>query len=91
MPIISDKKVKRIKEEVLFTLFDSPLNPLYTSQIADKLIRDEEFTLRLLKELLKDGLIEEINKNTDGKPLLRRKKWLLKPHVYSAYKSLSKA
>ena len=90
MPIISDKKVKKIKEDVLSTLFDSPLNPLFTSQIAENIARDEEFTLRLLKELHKDKMIDKIDKNTVGKQFLKRRKWILKTEVYSAYKELSK-
>jgi predicted transcriptional regulator len=89
MPKISEKKINKIKEEILFALFESSMKPLFTSQIAEKIIRDEEFTLRLLKELKKDGLVEEINKNPDGKQYSRRKRWLLKPKVYSAYKNLS--
>lgn len=89
MPPISDKKVKKIKEDILSTLFESPMNPLFTAHVAEKIARDEEFTLRLLKELNNDKLIDVIDKNTDGKTFLKRKRWILKPHVYSAYKTLS--
>ena len=90
MPKISDKKVGRIKEDIIYHLFESNLKPLFTSEVADKVIRDEEFTLRLLKELKKGDLIDEINKNSVGKTMLKRKRWILKPNVYSTYKSISK-
>ena len=90
MPVISNKKIKKIKEDILSTLFDSPLNPLFTSQVAENIARDEEFTLRLLKELHSSKMVDKIDKNTVGKTFLKRKRWTLKPEVYSAYKSLSK-
>lgn len=89
MTKISDKKIHKLKEEILYTLFEATIKPLYTSHIADKIIRDEEFTHKLLKELKNEGLIEEVNKNTSGKPFIKRRMWILKPEVYSAYKTLS--
>ncbi len=88
MPKISDKKVQRIKEEVLLLLYNNPAKPLFTSQIADEMIRDEEFILRLLKELNKEGFIDEIKRNSNGKNFLSRRKWTLKSNVYSQYKRL---
>jgi len=89
MPRISDKKIKKLKEHILSILYDNHFNPLFTSNIAEELIRDEEFTLRLLDELKKDGFIKEINKNTDGKKYLSRKKWILKSKIYDQYGALS--
>lgn len=89
MPQISQKKIDKIEEVILALLYENPAKPLYTSEIAEEIIRDEEFTLKLLIDLNKKELIELIDKNSDGKKLLKRKKWLLKPQVYSTYKSLS--
>ncbi len=89
MPKISDKKIQKLKEHIFSVLYDNHLNPLFTFQIADELIRDEEFTLRLLKELKKDGFITELSKNSDGKAYLARKKWVLTNKVYDHYKELS--
>ncbi|MBS3172573.1 hypothetical protein J4438_03265 [Candidatus Woesearchaeota archaeon] len=88
MPKIGEKKIKKIKEEVLALLYDSPMNPLFTSKIADEIIRDEEFTLKILKELYTDGLINEIKTNQTGREFLARRKWTLKPTVYAQYKQL---
>ncbi len=89
MPKISDKKIKKLKEHILSILYDYHFNPPFTSKIAEDLIRDEEFTLRLLIELKKEGFIEEINKNTDGKKYLSRKRWILNSKIYDQYKVLS--
>jgi hypothetical protein len=88
MPIISDKKVQRIKEDILSYLYNNPLNPLFTSQIAEEMIRDEEFTLRLLNEMHESKLIKKISSNSNGKQFLSRRKWTLRPEVYSKYKEL---
>jgi predicted transcriptional regulator len=88
MPIISEKKIKRIKEDILSLLYENPAKPLFTSHIAEEMIRDEEFILRLLNELNKEGLIDKIQTNSDGKKFLARKKWTLKSNVYSQYKQL---
>jgi len=88
MPKISDKKIQRIKEEILSLLYENPAKPLYTSYIAEEMIRDEEFILRVLEELNKEGLIDKIQSNTNGKQYLARKKWTLQPKVYSQYKQL---
>ena len=88
MPTISDKNKKKIKEQILQILFENNLNSLYTSNIAEEIIRDEEFTLILLGELEKEGFIKKITKNSDGKTYLARKKWRLLPKIYSKYKAL---
>lgn len=88
MPQISKKKTQKIKEEILRILFESSPRPLYTSKIADEVIRDEEFTLTLLKELNKENFVKLVNKNSKGTIYLARKRWTLKPKVYEAYKKL---
>lgn len=88
MPKISEKKVNKIKEEVLALLYEHPLNPLFTSEIAEEIIRDEEFTLKILKDLYGNGLINEIKTNQKGREFLARRKWALKPSVYAQYKQL---
>lgn len=88
MPKISDKKIQKIKEGILSLLYENPAKPLFTVHIAEEMIRDEEFTLRLLEELNKEGLINKIQSNSDGKQYLARKKWTLHPKVYSQYKQL---
>ena len=91
MPKISDKKIQKLKELILSVLYENHLVPYYTSQIAEELIRDEEFTLRLLLELKKEGFAKEINKNTEGKSYLARKKWVLNDKIYNQYRDLSES
>ena len=88
MPKISDKKVQRIKEEILSYLYNNPAKPLFTSHIAEEMIRDEEFILRLLNELHESKLIKKISSNSNGKTFLSRRKWTLSSEVYSKYKEL---
>ena len=89
MTKISDRNIKKLKEQILSVIYTSHFNPLFTSNIAEEMIRDEEFTLRLLNELKKEGFIEEITKNTNGKKYISRKKWILKSKIYDQYKLLS--
>ena len=89
MSKLSEKKIKKIKEHTLSILYDNHFEPLYTSNIAEELIRDEEFTLKILIELKKEGFVKEINKNSDGKQYISRKKWILQSKIYDRYKFLS--
>ena len=49
MSRLSKDKIKKIKEHILSVIYDNHFQPLYTSNIAEEMIRDEEFILRLLK------------------------------------------
>ena len=89
MPKINDKNRQKIKEQILQILFENNLKPLFTANIAEEIIRDEEFVLDLLNELNKEGFLKKINKNIKGKEYLSRRKWILKSKVYSQYKQLS--
>ncbi len=89
MPRINNKNRQKIKEQILQILFDNNLKPLFTANIAEEIIRDEEFVLDLLNELTKEGFLRQISKNVDGKEYLSRRKWTLKSKVYSQYKQLS--
>ncbi len=88
MPKISDKKIQKIKEAILLYLYENPAKPLFTSKIAEEMIRDEEFILRLLNELHDARLIKKISANSNGKTFLSRRKWILKSEVYSKYSEL---
>jgi len=85
MPRISKSKKEKIAEQILHYLFSQAPKPLFTSQIAEEIARDEEFTLFLLKDLKLKSLVLEVNKNTMGKEYIRRKRWLLSNHAYQAY------
>ena len=83
MSKLSEKKIEKIKNDVLFVLFENNLKPLYTKHIADELARDDEFVLRLLKGLEKNNLIKQVNKKD-----LRRKRWVIGDEAYKKYKEL---
>ena len=86
MSKISEDKEKRIKEEVLRLLYEKYPKMLYTLEVANELIRDDEFILRLMKELNKNNLINNLEENK-GKKIKR--KWGLNKDIYQEYKNLT--
>ena len=83
---ISKVKQDKISEQILSVLFSSNLKPLFTSQISVEIARDEEFTKKLLLNLKKKNLINEIKKNPKGINYLKRSRWVLSDSAYEAYK-----
>jgi excinuclease UvrABC helicase subunit UvrB len=53
MSKISQERIERIKEEILKALYETYPEFKYTYQVSDFVLRDDEFTLNLLKELKK--------------------------------------
>ncbi len=88
MSKLSEKKIKKIKEEILSLLFSNNLKPMFTSEIAYNLIRDEEFIKKLLFELKKERLIIEIDKSPKGHKYSKWRRWTLNSQTYKAYKQL---
>ena len=84
---ISEKKREKISEQILLTLYSISPKPLFTSNIAQEIARDEEFTKKLLSELSKKNLVIEIKKNPKGIPYLKRSRWKISDAAYQAYKS----
>jgi len=83
---ISDEKRKKISEQILAVLYPNMPKPLFTSHIARDVARDEEFIKKLLLNLKKQGLVNEIKKNSSGKEYLRRSRWKLSDKAYEIYK-----
>ena len=77
---LSKKTTALLKNDILSILYQSSLKPMYTSHIADELRRDNEFVLKLLLELKKENLVQEIRKGKNGNYLARRK-WVIPPDV----------
>lgn len=90
MSRISEEKKQKIKEDILSLLFDNSPKAMFTNEIAIALARDEEFTLKLLKELNSQNLVIKVIKNEHGRPYLARKRWNLTSKTYGAYKDLLK-
>lgn len=85
MSKISKEKEDKVKEAILRELYDFYPGMLFTYDVAGKIARDEEFVLRLLKDLQVNGLVlgreESMGKNI-------KRKWGLKGEVWEKYKRL---
>ncbi len=85
MSKISDKLIEKIKEEVLRTLYDSYPEFKYTYQVSEVLLRDDQFILKLLKDMQKTNLVSSFEE-TEGKNIKR--KWSLSNEAYKKYKEI---
>ncbi len=83
---ISEEKRKKISEQILAFLYSNMPKSLFTSHIARDVARDEEFTKKLLLDLKKQSLVNEIKKNSSGKEYLKRSRWKLSDKAYEIYK-----
>ena len=88
MSQISQKKIEKIKEDIIATLFESGIIGLFTKQISDEIARNDEFILRLLKELETQKIVKQIKKTNKGTEFIRRKQWTMTNNAYNAYKKL---
>ena len=84
---ISAKNKQKISEQILAYLYSINPKAVFTVQIAQEFVRDEEFIKQLLINLKKKGLVVEINKNSKGIVYLKRRRWQLSDKAYIAYKS----
>jgi len=89
MPQISKKNEDKIKEMILSFLFQNSPKMMFTSEIASNLVRDEEFTKRLMVELEKSNLAVSVKKNHEGYDYVRRIRWRLSEKAFQAYKLLN--
>ncbi|MEX0920890.1 MAG: hypothetical protein WDZ62_01370 [Candidatus Pacearchaeota archaeon] len=83
---ISKEKKQKISEQILATLYTNSPTLLFTSHVAREIVRDEEFTKKLLLYLKKKKLVIEVKKNPKGEPYIRRSRWRLSDEAYKAYK-----
>ena len=83
---ISQEKKNKISEQILAFLFSVAPRSIFTSHIAQEIVRDEEFVKNLLQDLKKKKLVVEIKKNPEGINYLRRSRWKLSDKAYEAYK-----
>jgi len=86
---LSDKKKEKISEQILALLYFHNPKSLFTSNIAQELARDEEFTKKLLISLKVKQLIVEIKRNPKGIVYSRRSRWKLSDKAYIIYKRLN--
>lgn len=85
MPKISQNKIKKIQEQILYYLFSIFPKQIFTSDIAAELARDEEFIKKLLLELESKQLVIKITKNPKGIKYSRRLRWRLSNKAHEAY------
>ncbi|MDD5253721.1 MAG: hypothetical protein PHG05_01275 [Candidatus Nanoarchaeia archaeon] len=83
MSQISKEKIERIKQDILYLLYDLNLKPMYTKDLANEIIRDDEFVLRLLLDMEKRGLVRQVNKNH-----IRRKQWIMTNEAYDQFRKM---
>jgi len=84
---LSQEKIDKITEQILFFLYHTFPDQPFTSKIAREIARDEEFVKRLLFDLKEKGLIIPIRKNSKGISFNRRIRWRLSSRTYEAYKT----
>lgn len=82
---ISNEKKEKISEQILAYLYSINPRPTFTVNIAREVIRDEEFTKKLLLDLKKKGFVIEIKKNPQGISYSKRSRWRLSDKVYELY------
>ena len=87
MPKISQQKIEKISEQILFYLYSIFPKQIFTSDIAKEMARDEEFMKNLLKKLEKNKLVVKINKNSKGIKYSRRLRWRISNKAYNIYKN----
>lgn len=87
---ISKRNIDLLKDDIAGILYENQLKPLFTNEVALILRRDKEFVKRLLLELSKNGIIEEVKMNKRKKSYLLRKKWRIMPNVLKKYEEMSK-
>lgn len=85
MPRLSEKKRTKISEQILYFLFSCAPESKFTSEIADEIVRDEEFVKDLLKKLHENKLVVLVSKNASGIAYQKRQRWRLSNQAYSAY------
>ena len=86
MPTISQQKIEKISEQILFHLYSIFPKQVFTSDIAKELARDEEFIKKLLITLEKKELVIKIDKNPKGLQYSRRLRWRISNKAHNAYK-----
>ena len=86
MPKISQQKIEKISEQILYYLYTIFPKQVFTADIAKETARDEEFIKYLLKELEKKDLVIKIDKNSKGIQYSRRLRWRISNKAYRIYK-----
>ena len=84
---LSKKTINLLKDDIVTVLYENPLKPMFTNEIAVALRRDNEFTKSLLLELREIGIITNIKMNKRKKEYLIRKKWVINHNILKGMKA----
>lgn len=87
MSKISEDKITKLKEEILSFLYENHPKMFYTYEIANHLIRDDEFVFNMLNNLKNNNLIIQLNL-TKGNKIKR--KWGITKEIHAKYSELLK-
>ena len=82
MSRLSDKVMEKIKNDILYVLYEAKLNGIFTKHISDEIARDDELVLRLLKDLEKAKLVRRVSN------FKRRTRWIMEDEAYKKYKEM---
>ncbi len=82
---LSGKTISDLKDDIMSILYDDPLKPKFTNEIALDIRRDNEFTKILLLEMEQLGYVERLKKDNQGKLFIRRIKWKLPDKIIKIY------
>ncbi|MBI5036536.1 hypothetical protein HZC09_04285 [Candidatus Micrarchaeota archaeon] len=74
MSRISKEGFKRIAEQAVGVLYDSFPVPLSTRRVAEQIVRDDEFTLKVLEFLEGSGVVTRMKEGKTG-PLEKTVLW----------------
>ena len=85
MSMISEFKKEKIKEEILRVLYENFPKMRWTFEIAEEILRDDEFCLKLLFDLKSKKLV---NLSEEGKGGKVKRRWGMVKDVYEEYKKL---
>lgn len=91
MPRLSDKKIEKIQEQILYFMYTIFPKQIFTADIAREIARDEEFTKKVLQELEKKGLLIKIDKNSEGIKYEKRLRWRISNNAYEIYTAHQKS
>lgn len=83
---LSEKRKEKISEQILAFLYSVNPKAMFTSHIAEEIVRDDEIVKSLLLNLKKKGLVNEIKKSPKGKTYSKRARWTLSEEAYKIYK-----
>ena len=86
---ISDKKIQKIFEQILYYLYSINPKATYTSYIAEEIARDEEFVKKLLFELKSKNLIidnfDQLNRRYADHGLVWHNRKFIYDPIYNNY------